>query len=137
MSHEAPNEDFEQLLEFIKKQRGFDYTGYKRASLSRRFQKRMQAVGISAFADYRTFLETHPDEFASLFDTILINVTSFFRDKPRGTSSRATSSRASSIRSHPARTSASGRPAAQPVRRRTRRQCCSPRPSARTRTATA
>src|SRR5262245_21808062 len=79
---EEPNAEFEQLLEFIKQARGFDYTGYKRPSLSRRFQKRMQAVGVETYPEYREHLEANPEEFAALFDTILINVTSFFRDKP-------------------------------------------------------
>src|SRR5262245_3058028 len=71
---------FELLLEFIKESRGFDYTGYKRPSLARRFQKRMQAVRVETFPDYQRYLAAHPDEFSQLFDTILINVTSFFRD---------------------------------------------------------
>lgn len=71
---------FEQLLEYIRDSRGFDFTGYKRASLMRRFHKRMHEVGIEAFSDYQDYLEVHPEEFNSLFNTILINVTSFFRD---------------------------------------------------------
>lgn len=41
----------------------------------------MQVVGISGFAEYQDYLEVHPEEFAELFNTVLINVTSFFRDK--------------------------------------------------------
>ena len=70
------------LLDHIKEQRGFDFTGYKRTSLERRIRKRMQAVGINSFAEYTDYLEVHPDEFGELFNTILINVTSFFRDPP-------------------------------------------------------
>ena len=62
--------------------RGFDFTGYKRSSLERRIGKRMEAVGVPAYADYLDYLEVHPDEFAQLFNTILINVTAFFRDAP-------------------------------------------------------
>jgi two-component system CheB/CheR fusion protein len=72
---------FEALLEFLKRARGFDFTGYKRASLERRFRRRMGAVGCESFGDYLDFLEVHPDEFAQLFDTLLINVTGFFRDE--------------------------------------------------------
>ena len=72
--------DFERLVDYVRDNRGFDFTGYKRASLMRRFSKRMQEVGIESFADYQDYLEVHPDEFTSLFNTILINVTSFFRD---------------------------------------------------------
>src|SRR5206468_3027241 len=46
-----------------------------------RFQKRMQEVGVDDWDAYRTFLAEHTDEFAELFNTILINVTGFFRDR--------------------------------------------------------
>src|SRR3954453_9033522 len=42
----------------------------------------MQEVGCDRYADYQDDLEVHPEEFTSFFDTILINVTSFFRDPP-------------------------------------------------------
>ena len=70
----------EPLLRHIKEQRGFDFTGYKRASLARRVQRRMDAVGIRSYEEYLDFLLLHPDEFTQLFNTILINVTAFFRD---------------------------------------------------------
>ena len=70
----------EDLLVFIRDSRGFDFTGYKRTSLGRRISKRMSEVKVEDFADYRDRLESDPDEFRVLFNTILINVTSFFRD---------------------------------------------------------
>ena len=73
---------FEALLDYLKRNRGFDFTGYKRSSLMRRVLKRMQAVEVEDFADYMDCLEVHPDEFTQLFNTILINVTAFFRDEP-------------------------------------------------------
>jgi two-component system CheB/CheR fusion protein len=72
--------EFEALLEFLRRNRGFDFTGYKRSSLVRRVTKRMQAVGIGGFTEYVDHLQVHPDEFVHLFNTILINVTGFFRD---------------------------------------------------------
>ncbi len=74
------NPDLEKLLEYIKRNRGFDFSGYKRASLTRRIRKRMQSVGVESYSDYLDYLEVHPDEFIELFNTILINVTTFFRD---------------------------------------------------------
>lgn len=71
---------FEQLLIFLKDSRGFDFTGYKRASLMRRVRHQMRQVGLASFEDYLDHLQVHPDEFATMFDTILINVTGFFRD---------------------------------------------------------
>ncbi|MBE9126539.1 MULTISPECIES: CheR family methyltransferase [unclassified Coleofasciculus] len=71
---------FEALLDYLRRSRGFDFTGYKRTSLKRRVRKQMQKHTINTFGDYLDYLEVHPDEFPSLFNTILINVTSFFRD---------------------------------------------------------
>jgi two-component system CheB/CheR fusion protein len=70
----------ESLLEYLRRTRGFDFTGYKRATLERRITKRLQIVGCAGYGDYLDYLEVHPDEFAFLFNTVLINVTSFFRD---------------------------------------------------------
>ena len=77
---DGPDPAFEELLEYLRAVRGFDFTGYKRPSLIRRVDKRMQALGISSYADYLDQLQVHQEEFTELFDTILINVTSFFRD---------------------------------------------------------
>ena len=68
------------LLEHIKATRGFDFTGYKRPSLTRRIQKRLEAVGIDSYEDYQAYLATNENEYSELFNTILINVTGFFRD---------------------------------------------------------
>ena len=46
----------------------------------RRVQKRMQQLDLASHSDYIDYLEVHPDEFNPLFNTVLINVTSFFRD---------------------------------------------------------
>ncbi len=82
MSDSSTEHDLEVLLDYLRRSRGFDFTGYKRSSLSRRVQRRMQAVGTSTYADYLDHLEVVPEEFTHLFNTILINVTAFFRDPP-------------------------------------------------------
>ena len=74
------DEALERLLEFLRDERGFDFTGYKRASLARRIDKRMHGVGITDLDLYHDYLQAHPEEFTHLFNTILINVTRFFRD---------------------------------------------------------
>src|SRR5215207_8176738 len=73
---------FDALLDFLKRSRGFDFTGYKRTSLERRVRRRMDSIGCNSFGDYLDYLEVHPDEYAQLFDMLLINVTEFFRDPP-------------------------------------------------------
>jgi len=81
MSEETESsESVEGLLQYLKASRGFDFTAYKRSSLIRRIQKRQQTVGAGTFGAYQEYLEFHPEEFSILFNTILINVTSFFRD---------------------------------------------------------
>ena len=78
-------EQVEQLegafLAYLRERRGFDFTGYKRPSLVRRVRRRMAEVGIQTVPEYQDHLEVHPEEFTPLFNTVLINVTSFFRDR--------------------------------------------------------
>jgi two-component system CheB/CheR fusion protein len=74
--------DFTRLLDHIRESRGFDFSGYKRTTLLRRIAKRMTQVGVKDYAAYLEYLEAQPDEFVALFNTILINVTSYFRDAP-------------------------------------------------------
>jgi two-component system CheB/CheR fusion protein len=78
----VPDAEFEELLAYLKQRRGVDFTGYKRASLGRRVAKRMREVGATDHRQYVEQLEAHPTEFTELFNTILINVTSMFRDMP-------------------------------------------------------
>jgi two-component system CheB/CheR fusion protein len=70
----------DELLDYVLRTRNSDFTGYKRASLTRRITKRMQALGLDSYAEYTDRLEVDPDEFNRFFDNVLINVTSFFRD---------------------------------------------------------
>jgi two-component system CheB/CheR fusion protein len=80
MSAAEKTPEFEALLEFLKRHRGFDFTGYKPATVQRRLQKRMATLGMESYAQYLERLEAEPDEFTQLFNTLLINVTRFFRD---------------------------------------------------------
>jgi two-component system, chemotaxis family, CheB/CheR fusion protein len=80
MSMLEPDRQFEALLDYLRRSRGFDFSGYKRPSLVRRVNRRLQMIHVESYADYVDYLEVHPEEFTHLFNTILINVTSFFRD---------------------------------------------------------
>jgi two-component system CheB/CheR fusion protein len=73
---------FDRLLDYLRDTRGLDLGGYKTTTLSRRIEKRMGMVGVPTYPAYIDYLEVHPDEFAQLFNIILINVTAFFRDPP-------------------------------------------------------
>jgi two-component system, chemotaxis family, CheB/CheR fusion protein len=74
------DDPFEALLRYMRDSRGFDFTGYKRTSLMRRVQHRMDQAGYQTFEQYLDVLQANSDEFDALFNTILINVTTFFRD---------------------------------------------------------
>jgi two-component system CheB/CheR fusion protein len=74
------DESFETLLRYMRDSRGFDFTGYKRTSLMRRVRHRMDQAGFETFDQYLDMLQASSDEFSALFNTILINVTAFFRD---------------------------------------------------------
>ena len=76
------NVEFEALLDYLKRSRGFDFTGYKRASLMRRVTKQMESLSIETYSDYVNYLEANPEEITRLLSTLLINVTGFFRDPP-------------------------------------------------------
>ena len=123
MTDTTTTSDLERLLEFLKQSRGFDFTGYKRASLERRIARRMEDVGVKSHADYIDYLEVHPDEYVLLFNTILINVTGFFRDPDTWETLRETTvpELVEQLRDRTTR-SASGRRAAPRARRPIRRR---------------
>jgi two-component system CheB/CheR fusion protein len=75
------DEAFEALLRYMRDTRGFDFTGYKRTSLMRRVKHRMDQAGYRTYEEYLDVLQASAEEFAALFNAILINVTSFFRDQ--------------------------------------------------------
>jgi two-component system CheB/CheR fusion protein len=89
VTDEPDSPDFERLLQYLRETRGFDFSGYKRTTLLRRIAKRMTHVGVDSHGDYLDYLQANPDEFGSLFNTILINVTSYFRDAAAWESLRA------------------------------------------------
>jgi two-component system, chemotaxis family, CheB/CheR fusion protein len=80
MAESPPSRELDALLTYIHERRNFDFRGYKRASLARRFAKRMFQVGADSYERYVEILEANPGEFAELFDTVLINVTAVMRD---------------------------------------------------------
>jgi len=82
MTDEPQDPAFEHLLQYLLENRGFDFSGYKRTTLHRRLARRMSQVGVADYTAYLDYLRAHQEEFAALFNTILINVTGYFRDAP-------------------------------------------------------
>ena len=71
-----------ELLQELAEQRSFDFRGYKKTTLERRFRRRMFQLNVGNYADYSEYIRNNPEEINELLNTILINVTGFFRDPP-------------------------------------------------------
>lgn len=71
-----------ELLQELAEQRNFDFRGYKKTTLERRFRRRMFQLNLGDYGAYGEYIREHPDEINYLLNTILINVTEFFRDPP-------------------------------------------------------
>src|SRR4051812_13198332 len=69
-----------KVLHLLHQTTGVDFTNYKAPTLQRRIARRMALQKTNSLADYTEFLRGHPAEIEALFQDILINVTSFFRD---------------------------------------------------------
>jgi two-component system CheB/CheR fusion protein len=80
-SEHAGSASFEEILQHLHQTHGFDFTAYKRASLTRRVLKRMQTLNVPSFEAYLDRLGVDAHESEALVDTILIKATSFFRDR--------------------------------------------------------
>jgi len=78
----AKEVSLEGLLQELAEQRNFDFRGYKKTTLERRFRRRMFQLSLSGYAEYGEYIGKHPDEINGLLNTLLINVTEFFRDPP-------------------------------------------------------
>jgi two-component system, chemotaxis family, CheB/CheR fusion protein len=69
------------VLMQLRVRTGHDFRHYKRATILRRIERRMQVNGLREIGAYRDFLRTNPDETTALLADMLIGVTQFFRDR--------------------------------------------------------
>ncbi|HEV2116649.1 MAG TPA: CheR family methyltransferase, partial [Terriglobales bacterium] len=69
-----------QLIDELANTRNLDLRGYKTTTLERRIRKRMSDVNSGSYSEYLEKVHQDPHEIANLLNTILINVTEFFRD---------------------------------------------------------
>lgn len=78
-----PRDDSDALKQIfgdLNEQTGHDFSDYKRATILRRLERRMQVNRVESLSDYARFLKDNPDESNALFRDFLISVTNFFRD---------------------------------------------------------
>ncbi|WP_239691866.1 CheR family methyltransferase [Hymenobacter coccineus] len=64
----------------MRQRTGHDFSFYKRNTMFRRIERRMNAHQIKEFTHYVRYLQHNPDEVEQLFRELLIGVTKFFRD---------------------------------------------------------
>jgi two-component system CheB/CheR fusion protein len=73
--------DINQIIEMLKVQTGNDFSMYKKSTLFRRIERRVNVHHLNNTSEYVQFLHDNPIETEILFKELLIGVTSFFRDK--------------------------------------------------------
>lgn len=74
------NINLNKIFLLLRTRTGIDFTHYKQNTIQRRIKRRMVLHQLDKTRDYVKFLQEHPKELDALFQDMLINVTSFFRD---------------------------------------------------------
>jgi two-component system CheB/CheR fusion protein len=72
--------NLEKIIILLRSQTGHDFSLYKKNTLFRRIERRMNVHQIDKIATYVRFLQENPKELDILFKELLIGVTNFFRD---------------------------------------------------------
>ncbi len=87
MATKSPRDtEIEAILEKVRQVRNFDFRNYKRATLQRRIERRMAATGCRTRHAYLALLERDANEVSTLVSSMLIKLTTFFRDREVWTS---------------------------------------------------
>ncbi|SAK52550.1 signal transduction histidine kinase with CheB and CheR activity [Caballeronia hypogeia] len=69
------------VLMQLRVRTGHDFRHYKRATILRRIERRMQVNSVRDIGSYRDYLRANPEETTALLADMLIGVTQFFRDR--------------------------------------------------------
>jgi two-component system CheB/CheR fusion protein len=76
---QAPIPGLNAIFQILRGATGVDFTHYRQTTIMRRIQRRMVVHKIDEMESYAKFVQSHPGEVSSLYQDMLINVTSFFR----------------------------------------------------------
>ncbi|MEJ7666047.1 MAG: CheR family methyltransferase [Hymenobacter sp.] len=80
VSARQPAHALQKIFLLIRSQTGHDFSFYKRNTVFRRIERRMNSHQIREFTHYVRYLQENPPEVEQLFHELLIGVTKFFRD---------------------------------------------------------
>ncbi|WP_119153388.1 CheR family methyltransferase [Caldimonas tepidiphila] len=69
-----------EIMALLRLRTGHDFRHYKRATLLRRLERRLQVHALPSLPAYRALLQEQPAEAQALLKDLLIGVTNFFRD---------------------------------------------------------
>ncbi len=76
----GPEPSLAGIFLLLRKITGVDFTHYRQSTILRRIQRRMVVNRIDNPRDYLKFAQKNPAETNALYQDLLINVTSFFRN---------------------------------------------------------
>lgn len=76
----VPDPSLGGIFQLLRKTTGVDFSHYRQSTMSRRIQRRMVVNNIDNPRDYLKFAQKDPAEINALYQSLLINVTSFFRN---------------------------------------------------------
>ncbi len=79
--NERQLETIRRILAHVHARTGHDFSQYKRSTVFRRIQRRMQLNGLTTLQAYLDYLRQNATEATAMFNDVLIGVTSFFRDR--------------------------------------------------------
>jgi len=74
------NIGLKSIFQMIRKSTGVDFTHYRHTTIRRRIQRRMIVHKIDTLPRYVKYVQQNPAELRALYQDMLINVTSFFRN---------------------------------------------------------
>lgn len=77
---EANNPDLKNIVQHLHSKKNVDFSHYKMNTINRRIQRRMQINKSKTLKEYSELLASDAAESDLLYQDLLINVTSFFRD---------------------------------------------------------
>src|SRR5204863_1952418 len=76
-----PDAELKKIFFLLFNEKNVDFSYYKPSTVNRRILRRMVLNRITKPHEYIKFLQENTDELNLLYKDLLINVTSFFRDK--------------------------------------------------------
>ena len=74
------NSSLNAIFQLLRRPTGLDFTHYRKTTILRRIQRRMIVHKLDRLADYVKYVQINPSEVKALYQDMLINVTSFFRN---------------------------------------------------------